>query len=304
MQSAASRAPCSNYLHLLCGHLPAVAAGIVSHSGAVALGMTESIYCRLRNRHHHQCRTPLPCRLGPGARTGKGCRYVEAGAACNATAEASKTTGLTAAGSGALAVIGTVVVWATEKRTTDLQYKIPLAVQVVCIMFTHRLYKAWMTDGASQVFPGLLCILSLFLTESPFLLLSKGNHERARQNLVLLRGGNVQLAEAELKMQELAIASSAEQAKSQQKWTNMFNRKNFERSLTASAFISVSQVCGQALAGGHRTRFLIPTKANHRSTGTYSTVILVQSGVGDAFQITILIFTLQFFGTLVGPFLM
>ena len=156
--------------------------------------------------------------------------------------------GFTAAGSGALAVVGTVVVWATEKKQNDLSYKIPLAVQVVC---KHHSYYPIMplTQGSLQAFPAVLAILSLFLTESPFWLLSKSKGDLARKNLSLLRGGNSELASAELKVQELALAASAEEAKKQGKWTEMFNKKNIERTFTASSFISIAQVCGQALAG-------------------------------------------------------
>jgi len=56
--------------------------------------------------------------------------------------------------------------------------------------------------------------------------------------------------------------------------------------LVSGGLICLSQVGGQILVG------------------TYSTVILVQSGVADPFKITILIFLLQFVGTVIGPFLL
>jgi MFS family permease len=62
--------------------------------------------------------------------------------------------------------------------------------------------------------------------------------------------------------------------------------EHLERTLSASAPLCLSQVGGQILVL------------------TYSTVILVQSGVADPFKITIIIFLLQFLGTLVGPFLL
>lgn len=53
----------------------------------------------------------------------------------------------------------------------------------------------------------------------------------------------------------------------------------------ASSYLPAGQVGGQSLAL------------------TYSTVLFVQTGVGNAFLITILVFLLQFLGNMVGPFL-
>jgi MFS family permease len=53
--------------------------------------------------------------------------------------------------------------------------------------------------------------------------------------------------------------------------------------MTAGALVSLSQIGGKVL------------------TLTYSTVILVQSGVADPFNITILVFLLQFLGAIVSP---
>lgn len=176
----------------------------------------------------------------------------------------ARAVGLTVAGSGVLSVIATVAVWATEKLTDQWQYKIPLLIQAV--------------------FPGALVILSLFLTESPIWLLSKGRQDDARKNLLLLRGGNAALVEKELSLAAAALHSHSEQVKVNV-W-EILKLEHLERTLTASAPLCLSQVGGQILVS------------------TYSTVILLQSGVDDPFKITIIIFLLQFLGTLIGPFLL
>ncbi|KAK9436261.1 MFS transporter, SP family, general alpha glucoside:H+ symporter [Metarhizium brunneum] len=176
----------------------------------------------------------------------------------------ARAVGFTVAGSGVLSVVATVVVWATEKLGDQWQYKIPLLVQVV--------------------FPATLALLSLLLTESPVWLLAKGRHDDARRNLLLLRGGNAALVEKELALAAAALKSHSEQV-NVNVW-EILKPANLERTISASAPLCLSQVGGQILVL------------------TYSTVILVQSGVADPFKITIIIFLLQFLGTLIGPFLL
>ncbi|KAK8930436.1 High-affinity glucose transporter HXT2 [Metarhizium anisopliae] len=176
----------------------------------------------------------------------------------------ARAVGFTVAGSGVLSVVATVVVWATEKRRDQWQYKIPLLVQAV--------------------FPATLALLSLLLTESPIWLLAKGRHDDARRNLLLLRGGNAALVEKELALAAAALKSHSEQV-NVNVW-EILKPANLERTISASAPLCLSQVGGQILVL------------------TYSTVILVQSGVADPFKITIIIFLLQFLGTLIGPFLL
>ncbi|KAH8802764.1 MFS transporter [Xylogone sp. PMI_703] len=175
----------------------------------------------------------------------------------------ARAVGFTVAGSGAVSVIATVVVWGTEKINDTRQYKIPLAIQAAV--------------------PVLLLILSLALTESPTWLLSKGRVEEAKANLASLRGGNMRLVEAEISSALISLHSHEATAKEMNPY-EIFTRSNLERTISAGALLCLSQVGGQILVS------------------TYSTVILVQSGVGDPFKITILIFLLQFLGTLIGPF--
>lgn len=183
----------------------------------------------------------------------------------------ARSIGLTVAASGAVSVIATVVVWAAEKLTTKWQYLAPLLVQAI--------------------FPAVLFFLSIFLTESPIWLLARGSTEKARVNMLALRAGNATLVD-----RELAIASAAmlahqhmqdedEDRPNVSPW-QVFHPENLERTLFAAAPLCLSQVGGQILVG------------------TYATVLLVQSGIADPFKITIVIFLLQFAGTLVGPFLL
>jgi len=66
---------------------------------------------------------------------------------------------------------------------------------------------------------------------------------------------------------------------------DIFKTANLRRTLTAGALLCLNQVSGLILVS------------------TYSTVILVQSGVGNPFQITVIITCLQFLGTVIGPVL-
>lgn len=176
----------------------------------------------------------------------------------------ARAVGNTVAGGTAVSVIATVVVWGSEKINDSRQYKVPLIIQAVL--------------------PVLLFTLSLLLTESPIWLLSKGRIEEAKSNLSYIRGGNTRLVEAEISSAVLGLRSHAE-SEIQVGLMEILKPPHLERTLSSGALLCLSQVGGQILVG------------------TYSTVILVQSGVADPFKITIIIFLLQFLGTLVGPFL-
>jgi hypothetical protein len=177
----------------------------------------------------------------------------------------ARAVGFTVAGSGAVSVIATVVVWGSEKLADKRQYMIPLGIQALA--------------------PVILLFLSLFLTESPTWLLMHGRGEEAKRNLTSLRGGDAALAEAELGVVMVTLRSNDERRGSV-KWWEILKPENLERTICSAALLCLSQVGGQILVG------------------TYSTVILVQSGVADPFKITIIIFLLQFAGTLVGPLLL
>lgn len=162
-----------------------------------------------------------------------------------------------------MAVVATVTVWGTSKIPDKRQYVVPLAIQVAA--------------------PAVLLLLSFFLTESPTWLLRRGRVDQAKKNLILLRGGNSAYAEVELAIAATSLRPNDEQA-SRFQWLEILKPANLERTLSCAALFGFSQVSGQVLVF------------------TYATVILIQSGVEDPFEITVIIFLLMFAGTAVGPF--
>lgn len=173
-----------------------------------------------------------------------------------------RAVGFTVAGFAGASVIATVTVWATEKLNDHRQYMIPLAIQASI--------------------PTLLCFLTPFLTESPTWLLARGRLKEAKINLAFLRKGNTDMVDAEISCILVALKQEQEVRASVNPWT-IFKPANLERTITSAVPYCTSQVGGQLL------------------TSTYSTVILIQSGVSDPFRITVILFMAQFVGTIVGP---
>ncbi|KIW85635.1 hypothetical protein Z517_01027 [Fonsecaea pedrosoi CBS 271.37] len=173
-----------------------------------------------------------------------------------------RAVGFCVAGVGAVAIIATTIVWATERIDDERQYKIPLAVQAAC--------------------PVAFGFLTFLCPESPLWYLQHGKLEEARRILMSIRNQKTDIVDAEISMYRITLEEEAEMRKQTRFW-DILNRANLKRTLTAGALISASQVGGQILVG------------------TYSTVILVQSGVGNPFQMTVVIACLQFLGTIVGP---
>lgn len=87
-------------------------------------------------------------------------------------------------------VVGTVVVYRTEKIDGSLSYQIPLAIQ--CAL------------------PVLLLLLTVSLPESPQWLAGKGNVEDARRNLRKLRGSSDDEVEEELRLMKLSEENERE----------------------------------------------------------------------------------------------
>lgn len=172
--------------------------------------------------------------------------------------------GLAYAGSGVSSVVATVVVWGSAKISDERQYCIPLAIQAGL--------------------PSVLFLVSCFLTESPTWLISKGRTEEARAKLLSLRKHNETMVEKEMHSIAEVLMEAAE-AKSSARFQEILKRKNLIRTFMTSSYLPASQVCGQSLAI------------------SYSTVLFVQVGVSNAFQMTVLVFLLQFVGNLIGPFL-
>lgn len=172
--------------------------------------------------------------------------------------------GFCVAGVSAVGVLATTVVWGTSRLTDARQYQIPLALQAA--------------------FPVGLGALTLLLPESPVWCIQKGKIDQARKTLMTIRNKQSHIVETELSMAQLAISADEDRTKNLQFW-QILNRENLGRTLASGALLSLSQVCGQVLVLA------------------YSTVALVQSGVGNPFEITIIITCLVFFGTLIGPLL-
>ena len=136
-------------------------------------------------------------------------------------------------------------------------------------------------QAAAPVFLGCLTFLC---SETPAWYVQHNKIDDARRTLMALRNNRVDIVEAELAMHQVTVTTEEEGRKQIKLW-HILHRKHLKRTLTAGALLSSSQVGGQILIG------------------TYSTVILVQSGVGNPFQITVILTCLQFLGTVVGPWL-
>ncbi|KAK4942050.1 hypothetical protein LTR10_018086 [Elasticomyces elasticus] len=175
-----------------------------------------------------------------------------------------RAVGLAYAGSGLTSVIATIIVWGSSKLSDERQYRIPLGVQAG--------------------FAGVLFVVTLFLTESPTWLVSKGRTEDARTRLLALRKNNEVMVEHELQSIAAVLMEAAE-AKSTVRFKEILKKKNLTRTFLASSYLPASQVCGQGLAI------------------SYSTVLFVQAGVSNAFEMTMLVFLLQFVGNMIGPYL-
>ena len=148
----------------------------------------------------------------------------------------------------------------SEKLKDSRQYKILLAIQ-----------------AAARV---LLFILTFLVTESPIWLLKKGRVEEARANLASICANNAMLVEAELSAALVSLHPEQETSSNVEE-IEIMKPAHLKRTLTAGALVCVSQVGGQILIL------------------TYSTAILVQRGVAEPFEITILIFFLQFVGAII-----
>lgn len=175
-----------------------------------------------------------------------------------------RAVGLANAGSGLASVIATIIVWGSGHLLDERSYRIPLGVQAG--------------------FASALFIVTLFVTESPTWLVSKGRTEDARVKLLSLRKRNEVMVERELHSIAAVLMEAAE-AKSTVRFKEILQKKNLGRTFLASSYLPASQVCGQILAI------------------SYSTVLFVQAGVSNAFEMTILVFLLQFLGNSIGPYL-
>ena len=171
--------------------------------------------------------------------------------------------GFTVATASLTGVVATVIVWGTEKIPDKRQYIIPLAIQAAA--------------------PGSFFLLSLVLSESPMWLLSKGRVDEARKVLASLRTNDIALVETEIFIAQTAQVQQMS-GPANVKWWEILRKSQLERTLVSGAGLCLGEASGQIL------------------TATYSTVLLVQSGVSDPFRITVILFVINFLGTIVGPF--
>lgn len=175
-----------------------------------------------------------------------------------------RAVGFCVAAIAAVGIIATTIVWATENINDHRQYQIPLAIQAAI--------------------PWGLAVASLFLPESPVWYMMHHRPDDAHRVLSSVRGDNLDLVNAELRILQRALEEDAARSEQVHFWS-ILDPQNLKRTVTAGALLSSGQVGGQILVG------------------TYATVILVQSGVGNPFQITIIISCTNFLGTLIGPYL-
>lgn len=161
-------------------------------------------------------------------------------------------------------ILGSTVVWACEKLSTNLQFQIPLGIQ-----------------AGLSVFFGLL---TFTLFESPQWYALRGEYHISESILYQIRGTNKILAMAEVDDYRRAFAKMASNP-SNGTLFDILSRENIKRTLIGGAYISFEQVSGLILIGA------------------FSTVTLTQAGVGDVFKVNIFINCLIFAGQLVGPYL-
>jgi hypothetical protein len=160
-------------------------------------------------------------------------------------------------------VIGTVVVFKTEKIDGILSYQIPLAVQ--CAL------------------PVILLFLTIPLPESPQWLVGKGKLERARDSLRKLRGFSDEEVDDELHLMERSEQNEHE-INAQVKFWHIFQQQHLKRTITAGSFFSLNQISGIILST------------------TYATVFLQEIGIGNAFTLTIIASCCTLAGTIAAPF--
>lgn len=164
----------------------------------------------------------------------------------------------------AAAILGSTVVWMTEKLDTDLEFQIPLGGQA----------------GLNAVFG----FLTFLLYESPQWHALRAEYDIAEFILYRIRGRNTILAIAEVDDYRRAFAK-VDSNPSKGGFFEILAPANIKRTVISGAYINLEQVSGLVLIG------------------TFSTVTLTQAGVGDAFKVNIFINCLMFVGQTIGPYL-
>ncbi|KAH8431249.1 uncharacterized protein LDX57_008911 [Aspergillus melleus] len=159
-------------------------------------------------------------------------------------------------------LIGTIVVFVTQKLGGRESYMIPLAVQTAV--------------------PGVLFICTLPVSESPQWLVARGRMEQARTSLQKLRGFDAQAVEEELGIIQLSEQTERELRASGNFW-EIFTRQHLRRTITAGSFYSLNQISGVILST------------------TYSTVFLAEMGTKDPFSLTVIASCCTLAGAIAAP---
>lgn len=175
-----------------------------------------------------------------------------------------RSVGFAVAGVGIVAILATVVVYETQQIMDSRQYQIPLAIQAAV--------------------PCALFLVTFLATESPIWLLSKDRYEDARKNMLLLRNNNIEVTDAELAIQIIALKHN-EELRAKRSWTDMLRKENIERTIMAGFATSGGQASGAALLG------------------TFATVLLIEAGIPNAFEVTVILSVVQFVGFCIAPYL-
>lgn len=160
-------------------------------------------------------------------------------------------------------LVGTIVVFGTEKLDGRKSYMIPLAVQ--------------------STVPVFLFVCTLSLPESPQWLVAKGRIDQARTNLQKLRAFGERGVQEELRIIKLSEQTERELRADGDFW-EIFTRQHLQRTLTAGSFYSLNQISGVILST------------------TYSTVFLADMGIKDPFSLTVIASCCTLAGTTVAPF--
>ena len=161
-------------------------------------------------------------------------------------------------------ILATTPVWGTEKLQNRLQYKIPLAGQAAL--------------------PLVAGCLTFFISESPIWHLFNDRPDKASHILMNLRARNDQIVANEIEQFREVVIHQMESQEQRKPW-DVLRHGNLRRTLTAGAYQPMLLTSGIVLVQ------------------TYSTVLLVQSGVIDAFQVTIIIWCLAALGQVCGVLL-
>lgn len=164
-------------------------------------------------------------------------------------------------------LLASVICYASETthRYDHWSYSIPLAVQVAL--------------------PVALFFLTLFVTESPIWLVSKGRYDDARAILRKLRSSSDATVDSEIELIRTTEDNARTMVADVRFW-DIFKPTHLQRTLVAGSLFSLNQISGIILST------------------TYATVFLVQLGVGNPFALTIIGASCQLLGAFGAPLIL